>query len=501
MPPRASYLFNHALVQDAAYDTLLREPRRELHARIAETLESQFADIAENQPELLARHCTESGLIEKAAALWGKAGQRSLERSALVEAVEQFTRALALVANLPTTAALRREEIKLQVALINPLIHVKGYAAPETKAAATRAQLLIEQAEARGEPTEDPLLVFSVLYSFWAANFVAFNGDAMGELAGQFLALAEKQHATVPLMVGHRIMAITLLFTGAIAESRPHYDQATALYNPSEHQMMATRFGHDSLIALLSYRARALWMLGYPEATLADIEQALRGARTIGQAATLMLALSLTSLCHILCGDYAKASALVEELVVLADQKGALFRKAYATLLHGVLLTLNGQSTDAVHMITSGIAAWRSTGATMLKPFWLSCLSMSYANVGQLDDARRCISEAMTVMETAKEVWFKAEVNRIAGEIALKSPTQDTARAQAYFERALDVARKQQAKTWELRAAMSMARLRRDQGKREEAGKLLAPVYGWFTEGFDTLDLKEAKALLAELRA
>ena len=167
VPPHATYLFKHALVQDAAYGTLLREPRRALHARIAETLESQFADIAENQPELLARHCTEAGLIEKAASLWGKAGQRSLERSALVEAVEQLKRALDQIATLPATPALRREQIKLQVALITPLIHVKGYAAPETKAAVERARLLIEQAEALGEPPEDPLLLFSVLYGFW----------------------------------------------------------------------------------------------------------------------------------------------------------------------------------------------------------------------------------------------------------------------------------------------------------------------------------------------
>ena len=163
---------------------LLREPRRALHARIAETLESQFAEIAENQPELLARHCTEAGLIERAASLWGKAGHRSLERSALVEAIGQFTRALAQIATLPPTPALRREEIKLQVALINPLFHVKGYAAPETKAAAERARLLIEQAEALGEPPEDPLLLFSVLYGFWVANFVAFNGDVCRELRG-----------------------------------------------------------------------------------------------------------------------------------------------------------------------------------------------------------------------------------------------------------------------------------------------------------------------------
>src|SRR5271163_2335414 len=237
--PHATYLFKHALVQDAAYGTLLREPRRALHARIAEILESQFAAIAESQPELLARHCTEAGLIEEAAGLWGKAGQRSLERSALVEAAEQLTRALAQIGTLPATPALRREQIALQVALISPLMYVKGYAASETKAALERARLLIEQAEALGEPPEDPLLLFSVLYGSWNANFVAFNGDVVRELAAQFLVLAENQNAAVPLMIGHRMMGTSLLCTGDIAEGRAHLDRAIALYDRAEHRPLA----------------------------------------------------------------------------------------------------------------------------------------------------------------------------------------------------------------------------------------------------------------------
>src|SRR6185312_680336 len=204
VPPHATYLFKHALVQDAAYGTLLRDSRRELHARIDETLESQFTETAENQPELLARHCTEAGLIDKAASLWGKAGLRSLERSALVEAAEQLTRALGQIATLPATPALRREQIKLQVALITPLMHLKGPTAPETKAAAERARLLVEQAEALGEPPDDPLILFSVLYGFW--NAVPFNGDVCRGLAAQFLTLAAKQQTTAPRVIGHRIM-------------------------------------------------------------------------------------------------------------------------------------------------------------------------------------------------------------------------------------------------------------------------------------------------------
>ena len=368
LPPEATYLFKHALVQDAALSTLLREPRRALHARIAETLESQFADIVERRPELLARHCTEAGLIEKAAHLWGKAGQRSLDKSALLEAIEHITRALDQIEGLPATPALRRQQIKLQVALLTPLIHVKGYAAPEATAAAERARLLIEQAEALGEPPEDPLLLFSVLYSFWVARFVAFNGKVMRELAAQFLALAEKQGAAVPLMVGHRNMGVSLLHTGDIEEARVHIDRAIALYDPVKHRPLATRFGQDVRVALLFYRSLALWPLGYPEAALADAHRAVREAREIGQAASLMAALTLTSLSHIHCGSYAIANAQLDEVITLANEKGALFWKVGGMLVQGCLFAITGRASDAVRTITSGLSAWRATGTTVWMP-------------------------------------------------------------------------------------------------------------------------------------
>ena len=499
VPPHASYLFKHALVQDAAYGTLLREPRRALHARIAKTLEGQFAEITERQPELLARHCTEAGLIEKAAGFWGKAGQRSLERSALMEAVAQLTRALDQIAALPPTPALRREQIKLQVALANTLMHTKGYAAQETKAALDQARLLIEQAEALGDSPEDPLLLFSILYGFWAANFLAFNGDALRELAMQFLALAEKQRATGARMIGHRLMGTSLLYTGDIVKGRAHFDQAIAIYDPSQHRPLGTRFGQDVGVVILSLRSWALWSLGYPEAALTDAEHALKDAREVGQAATLMYALSFTLWTNIFRGNYATAAAQAQELAALAEEKDAMFWKALGMMDQGCVLALTGKASDAVRMITSGLTAWCSTGSTLNIPSFLPYLAMAYAELGQFDDARRCIGEAMTAVETTKERWWEAEVHRTAGEIALKSSEPDAAKAEAYFERALAVTRKQQAKSWELRAAISMARLYFDQGKRDEARDLLAPVYGWFTEGFDTLDLKEAKALPDEL--
>jgi predicted ATPase len=331
--PHATYLFKHALVQDAAYGTLLRDPRRALHARIAETLEGQFKEIAGNQPELLARHCAEAGLIEKAARHWGKAGQRSLERSALVEAIEQFKRALALIATVPVSPALRRDQITFQVALITPLVHVKGYAAPETKAAVEQAHLLIEQSEALGEHPDDPLLLFTVLYAFWAVNFVAFNAGVMRQLAMQFISLAEKRSANDLCSTGHRLMGTFLLYAGKIVEGRNHLDRAIELYDAREHRPLATRFGQDTGVAAFSQRALALWYLGYPEAGLSDATYAIKAAREISQAATLMYSLFVISFTHAFCGNYTTARALSDELVALADEKGASFwqRKQRAT--------------------------------------------------------------------------------------------------------------------------------------------------------------------------
>jgi predicted ATPase len=499
VPPHATYLFKHALVQDAAYGMLLRESRRALHARIAETIEGQFAEIAESQPELLARHYTEAGLIAKAASLWGRAGERSLARSALAEAEAQLTRALEQLATLPGTAALRREQIRAQLAFAHALMPTKGYAAPETKAAFEQARLYIEQAEALGEPPEDPLLLFSVLFGFWIAKFVAFDGDAVCELATQFMAFAEKQSSTVPLMIGHRLVGISSLYTGRIAEGRTHLDRAMALYDPAEHRALPQRFGHGGAVSPLTWRSWALWILGYPEAARVDAEQALRDAREIGQAATLMFALRHASVLHIWRGNYTAANAAIDELVALAHEKDAALWKAAEMVDRACLLILTRQASDAVQMFTSGRAAMRATGSTIMFPLAETHLAFAYAQLGQFDDAWYCIGEAITIVETSKERLWEAEIHRTAGEITLLSPEQDSTKAEAHFEKALSIAREQKAKSWELRAATSMARLWRDQGKRRHAHDLLAAVYGWFSEGFDTLDLKQARTLLEDL--
>jgi predicted ATPase len=425
-----------------------------------------------------------------------------VERSALVEAAEQFTRALAQVMSLPATPKLRREQIKLQVALISPLMQIKGYAAPETKAAVERARLLIDQSEALGEPPDDALLLFSVLYGFWVANYVAFNGRTIRELADEFLAVAEKQEAAMPLVVGNRLVGTSLASTGQIMRGRVHLDRAVALYDPAKHRPLGMRFGQDIRVATLSYRAMVLWMLGYPKAALADIEQMLTDAREINQAATSMYASNHALLVHLMRGDYAEVERLAERQTRLAEEKGVMLWKAGAMLSKGCVFALTSNSDAnqkrAIETLNDGLSTWSSTGATVWGPWYRAHLAKAHAQVGQFDEAWRHVREAMTAIESSKEAWWEVEVNRIAGEIARRSPGVDLD-AEKKFERALAVARQQQAKSWELRASMSLARLWRSQGKVQQARELLAPVYGWFTEGFNTRDLKEAKALLEEL--
>jgi predicted ATPase len=278
-----------------------------------------------------------------------------------------------------------------------------------------------------------------------------------------------------------------------------HSDRAAALHNPAEHRTVAARFGQDNGVAILAYRSLGSWLLGYPAESLADIENAVKAAREMGQAATLMFALTHTALTHLVSRNYAAAQGEAEELAAVAGDKGALFWKAIGTMAQGWVFALTGKASDALDLLTSGLGAFRSTGSTLWMPLHMSCLAITYRDLDRVDEAWRCVSEAMTAIETTGERWYEAEVLRVGGEIAIMSPERDTVKAEMFFDRAIGVARQQQARSWELRAAMSVARLWHGQGKGQQARDVLAPVYGRFTEGFDTLDLKEAKALLDAL--
>jgi predicted ATPase len=291
-------------------------------------------------------------------------------------------------------------------------------------------------------------------------------------------------------------MATSLQCTGEIAESLQHYDRALALYEPAARRALTTHFGQDLSVVVLCNRAWTLWLLGRPAAARADSDRAVQEAREAGHAGTLMYALAHATRTYFWTGDYAAARPLVEEILVLAEEKGAAAWKAFAMMQKGWLLALTGEATDAAPMIASGLAAWQATGSTLWMPCYLSNLALACSELGQADAAARRIAEAIAAVATSKATWCEAEVQRIAGEIARRAPEPDPAKAQACFEHALSVARAQQAKAWELRAATSLARLWSDQGRRGAARGLLAPVYAGFTEGLDTMDLKAAAALL-----
>jgi predicted ATPase len=355
---------------------------------------------------------------------------------------------------------------------------------------------MIEKAESLGEGPEDPLLHFSILYGLWVSSYIAIDVDQLFWRAEQFLAFAAKANTSAPMQIGHRLMAVTQIVIGHFEIAQMHADQAVALYMPQEHRPLAVRFGQDVGAAALAYRAWALWLRGYPQSALTLTDQLVKHARDLGHAATLMHALFHVVSVETWTRKIAAAESHAAELIALAEEKGAEFWRALGTLLKGSILSASGRETDAIELINAGLDAYRSTGSRVFIPTFLNALAHAYASTGQLEQACAIISQALDTVERTNERLFEAEIQRTAGKIALESAKPDVAKAQVYFERSLEIARKQQAKFWELRTATSMARLWRDQGKRQRAHDLLAPIYGWFTEGFDTLDLKEAKALL-----
>jgi predicted ATPase len=320
------------------------------------------------------------------------------------------------------------------------------------------------------------------------------------ELAKQFLALAQKQGGAAPIMIGHRLVGCSLLFTGELVAGLADLDRAIALYDPLQHRTLTARFGHDVGVVTRVWRAFALWLVGRPDTARTNADRALKDAREIGHSATLLYALTLTGVTQISLGDFLKSQTQQAEAIALANEKSSAFWRSIALMFQGFGLVGTGDAGSAVRSHGANFSQYRSTGSTMLAPAMLSCLAEAHAQLGRYSDASHCIDEAAKTAEATGEQWFSAEIHRTAGEIALLSPVRDAAKAQAYFESALEIARAQQARSWELRAASSLARLWRDQGKRVEAHDLLAPIYGWFTEGFDTRDLKGAKALLDELR-
>jgi class 3 adenylate cyclase/predicted ATPase len=492
VPPQATYIFKHALIQDAAYESLLKSTRQHYHLRIAHVLEEQFPETTEGQPELLAHHYTEAGLNEQALSYWHKAGQRAIERSAHVEAISHLRTGLALLQTLPETPERHQQEVGIHIALGASLLATKGASAPEVEQTYTYARQLCQH-------LEDPSQLLPVLRGLWGYYLMCAEYQRAHELSEQLLSLAQQTQDPVMLVVARCTLGTTLFHLGAVATAHTHLTQGIALYDPQQHRASAFLSTYDAGVICHSYAAVALWYLGYPDQGLAQSQQAVTLAQQLAHPYSLNIALSFAVLCHTLCRETRATQERAEAAMTLAKEHGFQFWMAIGSLLRGWALVQQGQAQEGIEQLHQGLRAHRATGAELGRPYYLALLAQADGIMGQADAGLTVLAEALTHVDTTGERWCESELYRLKGVLLLQQSSGNQTEAEVSFVHALDIARSQQAKSLELRAATSLAQLWQQQGKRQEAHDLLAPVYGWFTEGFDTLDLKDAKALLDEL--
>jgi predicted ATPase len=494
MPPAAEYLFKHALVQDTAYSTLLRGPRQALHRRIAEAFEERFPDLVETRPEIVALHYGEAAIAEKAIGYWHRAGKSSAARSAVHEAIAQLRRGLSLLDGLPETRERQQLELDIHVTLATALMAVKGYADPETVAALERANRLVTETASVGTP-----LHFSVLYGLWTSTHVGGAMAAGLEHAANFLSSAQSQPSSGPLLVGHRILAQSLIVGGDYRAALAHAETAVSLYRPDEHRDSAFRYRQDIGVSAFVVLSLALWHHGYPDRSARAADRALAHGRQLGHAHTLCHALTWTGRAAVFARDVATVRACGNDCVAVASEHGFAHWAAGGRILQGWAEAQQGQATTAIARIRDGLAATEATGARYNTPFHLALLAEALALAGKIEEGLASLDDALATAAVSGVRGWDAEIHRLRGELTGRLPHPDPAQAADSFRTALAIARDQGTRGYELRAAVSLARLWREEGRRGEALELLAPVYGWFTEGFDTADLKDAKALLDEL--
>jgi class 3 adenylate cyclase/tetratricopeptide (TPR) repeat protein len=486
--PHASFLFKHALVQEAAYATLLRGPRQNLHARIAIALEERFPETVAARSELLAQHYARAGMIEKAVTNWLRAGQQAIERSAMMEALALLRKGLDQVSQLSEGAQRQEHELELQLAFGRALMATRGFAAPEVGEICARTRQLCDQLD---RPQSVP-----VLFGEWVHHFLRAELHQAREGAKEMLLLGEDQN-DIPLKgLGLRTFGMASFCLGDFSGCRDNLDHAVALYHPSQLGYYTALSPSDSSVVMRLWHARSLAWLGHLDQARTDMATALAEARLLGHAFTLTHA--LVEICIAEWGLCSPESLLVnaEELLSLAEQF-TMF-EPQGMILRGWCLTALGREDETL-LITRGLAAFRATGSNLWVPFFLTLLADAYGMTGKPEEGLSCLDEAARLIEFTQERCTESEVHRVRGK--LLSLLGDMSAAARSFHVGMEIARSQQARLFELRAATGLARIWRDQGKPNEARELLAPVYSWFTEGFDTLDLKEAKALLGELAA
>ena len=493
LPPQATYTFKHALIRDAAYQSLLRSTRQHYHQRIAQVLSMQFPEVVETQPELLAHHYTEAGQHEVAISYWQRAGQCALQRWAYVEAIAHLRQGLALLTTLPETPARCQQELDLQVALGLALVATKGNAAPDAERTYARARELCQEIG----NTRQLFPVLRGLLLYYQARGQTQTAYRLGE---QLLSLAQSQPEPAPLLLAHFMLGMVLFLRGELAAAHTHHTQALAVYNPQEHRTLALRYGLDLGVLARSYLAWELWQLGYPDQAMHHSQAALTLAQGVSHPQTLVYSLVWRAILHQHRREAPAAYEQAEAATTLATEQGFAYWLARGTVLHGWALAMQGQAEQGIAEMRQGLTADLATGAQVMQPYYLGLLAEAYGEGGHSEEGLPLLAEALAVMDTTELRYYGAELYRLKGALLLRQVVPDASQAEACFHQALDVARAQQARSLELRAAMSLARLWQQQDKHQDARDLIAPVYDWFTEGFDTADLQEAKALLKALK-
>jgi predicted ATPase len=492
LPPQATYTFKHALIQDTAYQSLLKSTRQQYHQRIARVLEGQFPETTATQPEVLAHHYTEAGLAAPAVEYWQRAGQHASDRSAYLEAISHFTTGIELLTTLPETPEHTQQALTLHIALGAALQMVKGFAAPEVERAYTRARELCQQV---GETLE----IVPVLYGLWRFYLTRSQLHTARELGETLLRLAQQADNSALAIVAHNALGATWLYLGALPAARMHLEAGIARYTPDQHDAAVFRMGQDPGVACRAAVAWALSLLGYPARALAHIHDALTLAHALSHPISLAQARCMTAMVSQLRRDVPAVHEQAAAAVALTTEQGFPYWAALGTSLHGWALAMEGQGEEGMAQVRQGIVSIRATGAAVFVPYFYTMLADISDHLGHVEDGLQALTEARILMEQQEERWWEAEVCRLRGVLLLRQMGTPQAEGEGWLQQALDVARRQEAKSLELRAAVSLARLWQQQGKRAEAHELLALVYGWFTEGFDTADLQEAKALLEAL--
>jgi predicted ATPase/class 3 adenylate cyclase len=493
VPPEARYTFKHALVQDAAHQSLLRSKSRQLHARIAQVLEAGFPEIVESEPELLAYHYTRAQLIEQAIDYGERAGRRAIHRSANIEAIDHLSRGLKLLETLPDTPQRARRELELQVTLGPALMAAKGHGAPETGRSYARA---CELSERLGDTSQH----FRALWGSWRYHFVRSEHRTALALAEQCLQRAEQVGEVAMILEACFALGGSSVWMADFALGRAHLERAVPLYDIDQHRSLSFLYGQDPGASNLGYLSWALWHLGYPEQAVARGRSALALAEALAHPHTLAQVSNYLALTHFFCRDWPATLQQAEATIAISREHGFPQTLGLAAILRGRATAESERIEDSIVQIEEGIVAHEATGIGLGRPFKLAALAEAHVRANQIEEGLGALADGLAYAGATSERFYEPELHRLTGALLLQTDCCDAAtEAEARFRRALDLARSQNAKSLELRAATSLARLWAEGGERERASNLLTPAYAWFSEGFDTADLNEARALLHQL--